>query len=243
MDVLQYYLSASITLLQSVDTGKVVDFLQSIPAYLVSLADAGLVAILASGATSFALITAAEIGDKSQLVCMALAAKHRPLPIFLGALAAFALLNSLAVGFGAAVAAWFPDYVIALAVAALFLVFGFQALRTEADEADENIQEKSGHNIFFTTFLLITVAEFGDKTQLAVVALSSTNNPAGVWLGATVALGFTSALGVIAGRKLVQRVPLELLHKLGGVLFLLLAVVAGVKAYGSYAGLSISYLF
>jgi Ca2+/H+ antiporter, TMEM165/GDT1 family len=236
MDSLQHYWLALITVVKSVEISKAADFLQTIAADAVGLGNAGLTAILASGATSFVLITAAEIGDKSQLVCMALAAKHRPLPIFLGALAAFALLNSLAVGFGAAVAAWFPDYIIALAVAALFLVFGFQALRTEADEADENIQEKSGHNIFFTTFLLITVAEFGDKTQLAVVALSSTNNPAGVWLGATVALGFTSALGVIAGRKLVQRVPLELLHKLGGILFLLLAVVAGIKAYGSYTG-------
>lgn len=239
MDTLQHYWLIVAVWVQSVEMSTIIGYLKGIVAYVISLGNAGLGAILASGATSFALIAAAEIGDKSQLVCMALAAKHRPLPIFLGALAAFALLNSLAVGFGAVVAAWFPDYVIALAVAVLFLMFGVQALRTEADEADEVIQEKSGHNIFFTTFLLITVAEFGDKTQLAVVALSSTNNPAGVWLGATVALGFTSALGVIVGRKLVQRVPLELLHKLGGILFLLLAIVAGVKAYSSYAGLSI----
>ena len=237
MEPLQHFLESLANLLHSVESSKVAYFFQHFGEYVSKVAASDLKTVLTSGATSFALITAAEIGDKSQLVCMALASKHRPFPIFLGALGSFALLNSLAVGFGAAVAHWFPEYVIALAVAFLFVVFGIQALRVEADEPEEEIKEKSGHSIFFTTFLLITMAEFGDKTQLAVVALSSTNNPYGVWLGATVALGFTSALGVVAGRKLVQRIPLELLHKLGGLLFLMLAIVAVVKAYSSYSGL------
>ena len=84
--------------------------------------------------------------------------------------------------------------------------------------------------------MLITVAEFGDKTQLAVVAMSSTSSPLGVWLGATTALGTTSAIGILAGRKLLQRIPLELLHKIGGILFLMMAGVALVKSYQSYFG-------
>jgi Ca2+/H+ antiporter, TMEM165/GDT1 family len=204
--------------------------------YLVNINLADAQAILTAGATSFALILAAEMGDKSQLVCMALAAKHRPMPVIMGAVAAFALLNALAVGFGKVIAQWFPDYVIAATVALLFIVFGIQALRTVIEDTGEEIKEKSGHSIFFTTFLLITVAEFGDKTQLAVVALSSTNSPIGVWLGATCALGTTSALGVLAGRKLLQRIPLELLHKIGGVIFFLLAGFALIKSYRSYFG-------
>jgi Ca2+/H+ antiporter, TMEM165/GDT1 family len=192
--------------------------------------------IMPATATSFTLILAAEMGDKSQLVCMALASKHRPIPVALGAFAAFALLNGLAVGFGKAIANWFPEYVIAAAVAMLFIVFGIQALRTEAEQPNEEFKEKSGHGIFFTTFVLITVAEFGDKTQLAVVALSSTSNPIGIWSGATLALGLTSALGVMAGRKLLQKIPLDLLHKMGGVLFLMLALVAIAKAYRDYFG-------
>lgn len=190
--------------------------------------------VLTAAATSFALILAAEMGDKSQLVCMALASKHRPVPVVLGAVAAFALLNALAVGFGKAISNWFPDYMIAVVVAFLFLVFGIQALRTTIEDADEDVKEKSGHSIFFTTFLMITIAEFGDKTQLAVVALSSTSSPTGVWLGSTVALSTTSALGVLAGRKLLQKIPLELLHKIGGVIFLMLAGLAIVKAYRNY---------
>lgn len=228
MDKLQAYVGT----LKATDTlYKILDHLTLLSASF-SLDD--FIATLTAAATSFALILVAEMGDKSQLVCMALATKHRPVPVVLGALTAFSLLNALAVGFGKAIANWFPDYVIAATVALLFIVFGIQALLTTVEEPHEELKEKSGHGIFFTTLLLITFAEFGDKTQLAVVALSSTTSPIGVWLGATLALGTTSALGVLAGRKLLQRIPLELLHKIGGVLFLMLSGVAVVKAYQSF---------
>lgn len=188
--------------------------------------------LLTTGATSFALITAAEIGDKSQLVCMTLASRHRPAPVLWGAVLAFALLNTLAVVFGTAIASWLPDYVVAATVALLFAAFGIHALLNHEGEEDEGeIVEKSGHGIFFTTFLLITVAEFGDKTQLAVVAFSSTAPPLSVWLGSTLALAFTSALGVLAGRTVLQKIPLALLHKTSGALFLILSALAGYKAY------------
>jgi Ca2+/H+ antiporter, TMEM165/GDT1 family len=234
MDTIQTYIESFIASLQT--TGKIGEAFDKLTLSLATFPLNDIQAILTAAATSFALILVAEMGDKSQLVCMALAAKHRPVPVILGALTAFALLNALAVSFGKAIANWLPGYVIAGAVALLFIVFGIQALRTKAEESHEEFKEKSGHGIFFTTFLLITVAEFGDKTQLAVVALSSTGNPTGVWLGATLALGVTSALGVMAGRKLLQKIPLELLHKIGGILFLMLSGAAIVKAYQSYFG-------
>ncbi|NOQ35802.1 MAG: UPF0016 domain-containing protein, partial [Methylococcaceae bacterium] len=172
-------------------------FIQSLPTLLNS---ADISQISATAATSYALIFAAEIGDKSQLVCMTLASRHRALPVLLGAVFAFALLNTLAVVFGVAIASWLPEYIVSAIVALLFAVFGIQSLRVEDEDEDEEVAEKSGHSIFFTTFLLIAVAEFGDKTQLAVVALSSTALPAAVWLGSTAALATTSALGVLAGR-------------------------------------------
>lgn len=190
------------------------------------------VELLATGGTSFALIAAAEIGDKSQLVCMTLASRHRPAPVLWGAIAAFALLNTLAVVFGAAIASWLPDYVVAATVALLFAAFGLHALLNhDADEDDEEVVEKSGHGIFLTTFLLIAFAEFGDKTQLAVVAFSSTAQALAVWLGSTLALSFTSGLGVLAGRTVLQRIPLSLLHKVSGIIFLILAMVAAYRTY------------
>ncbi|GFO70885.1 Ca2+/H+ antiporter, TMEM165/GDT1 family [Bathymodiolus japonicus methanotrophic gill symbiont] len=181
--------------------------------------------------TSYALIFVAEMGDKSQLVCMTLAAQNRAKPVIFGAITAFALLNTLAVLFGAAIANWVPGYIVAAVVTVLFAVFGVQSLFFSESEADTEVQGKSAHNLFITTFLLITVAEFGDKTQLAVAALSSTALPAATWIGATLALTSTSILGVIAGRTLLKKIPLRLLHRLSGVLFILLA---GFAAYHTY---------
>ena len=176
--------------------------------------------------SSFVLIALAEIGDKSQLVCMTLAARYRPWPVLLGAIAAFALLNSVAVVFGAAAAHWLPEPVVKITVAVLFLLFGLHALR-HSEGADEAMPETRGsHSLFFSTLLLITLAEFGDKTQLAVAGLGSTSDPVAVWLGATLALAATSALGVLAGRTILQRISIGLLHKLSGVLFIVLGLLA-----------------
>jgi len=179
--------------------------------------------------TSYALIFAAEIGDKSQLVCMTLAARHRATPVIFGAISAFSLLNILAVIFGVAIATWLPDYLVAGLVSALFAVFGLQSLFFTDEDDDDEIKPKSTHNLFFTTFLLITVAEFGDKTQLAVVALSSTAIPAAIWIGSTLALSSSAILGVLAGRTLLQKIPLSLLHKISGVIFIILAGFAAYK--------------
>ena len=206
-------------------------YLQDIVTYLSFL---NINNLSATASTSFLLIAAAEIGDKSQLVCMTLAARHRATPVLLGAIASFAFLNSLAVIFGAAIASWFPDYIVSITVAVLFAIFGIHSLCSHEEEEDEEVIEKSGHSLFFTTFFLITIAEFGDKTQLAVVALSSTAEPVAVWIGATCALILTSALGVIAGRTLLKKIPLAFLHKISGFIFLVLAVLAAYSSYLSY---------
>lgn len=189
---------------------------------------------LSSAGATFLLIALAEIGDKSQLVCMTLAARHRGLPVVLGAVAAFAILNLLAVLFGAAVAAWLPEWVVTLAVAVLFGWFGISALRFEEEDDDEEIAEKPGHGIFATTFLMIFLAEFGDKTQIAVAGLGSTADATATWVGATLALTTTSILGVFAGRRLLNRLPLQWIHRVSGVFFLLLAVLAILRLLGVF---------
>lgn len=235
MDHLQSYLQH---FLASLSTVNIFEHLQdSLHEFLSLLSADGFIEVSATAATSFALIAAAEIGDKSQLVCMTLASRHRALPILLGAIAAFALLNTLAVIFGIAIASWLPEYIVTAIVALLFAAFGIHSLRVEEDDEDEEVKEKSGHSIFFTTFLLITVAEFGDKTQLAVVGLSSTAAPIAVWFGSTVALASTSALGILAGRTILQKVPLVLLHKISGTIFLVLSILAGYRAYTGYMGI------
>ena len=160
---------------------------------------------------------------------MTLAARHRPAPVIIGAISAFAILNLLAVLFGAAVAAWLPEWLVILTVAILFALFGISSLRYCEEEEDETIEEKPGHSIFVTTFLLILLAEFGDKTQIAVAGMGSAVNASAVWTGATLALAATSMLGVIAGRKLMLRLPLLWIHRISGAFFLLLAALAFIR--------------
>lgn len=198
-----------------------------------NLLTADAAAWLSSAGATYLLIALAEFGDKSQLVCMTLAARHRGLPVVLGAIAAFAVLNLLAVLFGAAVAAWLPEWLVTAAVAALFAWFGIAALRFEEDD-DEDIEEKPGHGVFATTFLMIFLAEFGDKTQIAIAGLGSTADAAATWVGGTLALATTSLLGVYAGRRLLNRLPLHWIHRVSGVFFLLLALLAALRLAGVF---------
>jgi putative Ca2+/H+ antiporter (TMEM165/GDT1 family) len=190
---------------------------------------------LVTASTTLGLVALAELGDKTQLVCMTLAARHPAPPVLLGAVLAFAVLNLLAVVFGAAVAIWLPEWLVAALVAVLFAAFGVHALRAAGAEAVK-VEERDGRSVLLSTFVLIFLAELGDKTQLAVAGLAGTQDPLAVWVGGTLALALTSALGVLAGQTLLRRLPLHLLHLVSGALFLLLAAVAGWRAVTALAG-------
>lgn len=184
-----------------------------------------------TGATaSFTLVAAAEFGDKSQLVCMTLAARHRHWPVLLGAVVAFGVLNAIAVGFGAVAGQWLPERAVALAVALLFAGFGLRLLLSRPEAEDAEVTEQSGHGLFATTFLMIFLAEFGDKTQIAVAGLGAAEPPAAVWLGATAALTATSALGIWAGRTVLRKISPRTMNRIGGWLFLAFASMAALRA-------------
>lgn len=176
---------------------------------------------------SFALIGLAELGDKSQIVCMVLASRHSPWPVLLGATTAFVTLNALAVVFGAGIAAWVPEQAIAITVALLFGAFGINALTARDEDEPAEVEERPSRSVFLTTLSLVFVAELGDKTQLAVAGLASSLAPLAVWVGATAALVIVSAMGVWLGRTVLQRLPVRWLHKASGVVFLTFAAMAG----------------
>jgi Ca2+/H+ antiporter, TMEM165/GDT1 family len=177
--------------------------------------------------TTMVVIFLAELGDKSQLVCMTLAARHRPKPVFFGSLVAFVFLNLLAVVFGSALSTWIPHNIMIFIVAGLFALFGLQILMAaQEEEDDEEVAIKSGRGIFLSAFLLIFVAEFGDKTQIAVAGMASAAPPLTIWLGATLALALSTAIGVMVGQRFLKRIPMKLLHKITGIFFLALAVLA-----------------
>jgi putative Ca2+/H+ antiporter (TMEM165/GDT1 family) len=180
--------------------------------------------------STFSLIMVAEIGDKSQLVIIALAARHRHWPVLFGSVVAFIVLNLLAVIFGATIAQLIPEWFVAALVAILFGFFGLHVLLTHDGEESEEISTKPGHGIFLTTLLLLFMAEFGDKTQIAVAGLASTYQPVPVWIGATTALIAVSALGVWAGRTIFQRISKKWVSRFGGLLFLVFSLIAAWKS-------------
>lgn len=186
--------------------------------------------LLAPFSKAFFLVFIAEFGDKSQLVSMTLAARYRALPVLIGAIAAFAVLNLLGVTVGATLAEWLPQWIVLLLVALLFTLFGVQALRDDGSD-DEDGVSKVGKHLLVSVFILIFLAELGDKTQLAVAGMAGVELPVAVWLGGTLALMLTTLIGVVAGRTFLQRVPLYWVHKVSGILFLLFALLAWVELW------------
>jgi putative Ca2+/H+ antiporter (TMEM165/GDT1 family) len=180
-------------------------------------------------AVAFGTVFVAELGDKSQLVCLTLAARHRALPVWIGASVAFALLNALAVTVGVGLDALVPRVPLLWAVAALFGVFGLLSLR--AREEDVDVEEKGVHGTLLTTFSLIFLAELGDKTQLAVAALAASNGPLGTWTGATCALTLSSLVAVLVGRHVGKRIPPRWLGRVSAIAFLATGAYLGWLAY------------
>ncbi len=194
--------------------------------------------LFGSGIVAFLMIFLAEMGDKSQLVCLTLACRYRPMPVFAGAFTAFALLSLLAVVFGAALSTWLPQWLLAVVVTLLFIGFGIRALMTgvedDADSGDGAIRGTGG--IFLSTVVILFLAEFGDKTQLATAGLSATASPVAVWIGATLGITAAAGMAIFAGHALLRSIPLTIIHRASGVMFIALGAFTGVVAALHLAG-------
>ncbi|MEY2700975.1 MAG: hypothetical protein RIQ52_1730 [Pseudomonadota bacterium] len=186
--------------------------------------------------STFALIAGAEIGDKSQLVCMTLTARHRGhgWAVFAGSTLAFWLLNAIAVVAGSWVLAWIPHDVLAIGVILLFTLFGVRSLLDASEEEHADAIRPRSHSVFFSSFALLFLAELGDKTQLSVAALSTELKPWIAWTGASLALTLTTAMAVILGFRLLKHIPLTWIHRAGGVLFLGFAAFLLVRLLGEH---------
>jgi len=179
------------------------------------------------------LVFLAELGDKSQIVLLGLAARYRSGPVLTGALVAFAALNTLAVTVGAAAHGWVPRAWVLGAVAVLFGVFGVTTLvRRDGAEEDDTPSALAG-GVFWGTLSLVFVAELGDKTQLVVGSLAADGAPLAVWVGGTLALGLTSGLAVWAGAAVVARLPKAAVRWASGGLFLAFGAMAAARAIGA----------
>jgi len=177
--------------------------------------------------SSFALLFLAEMGDKTQLMAMTLAHRYRPVPVAIGVCSAFLVLNLLAVALGELLFRYVPKPAVLVAAGALFLFFAWKSWRdADGDEAEEG-ERRGGHGVVLSSFALIFVAELGDKTQLALIALAaSTGDTWSVFTGGTLALWCVSLIGVAVGSTLLSRIPRAWMHRAAAVMFAIFGVLA-----------------
>jgi Ca2+/H+ antiporter, TMEM165/GDT1 family len=178
--------------------------------------------------SAFGLTFIAEIGDKTQIAILTLSARYGFWPVFLGAALAFVILNGLAVTVGAVVARFVPEPVIRYVSAGIFILFGVLSFRPEKPEEE---REKPSGNPFITSLVAVALLEFGDKTQLSLMAMTSKfGYPILVFIGGTLALWATSLLGALVGKGLGKVVPFKYVRWVSGVVFIVFGILiaAGV---------------
>lgn len=176
---------------------------------------------------AFGLTFIAEMGDKTQIAILNLSARYGILPVFLGAAVAFAVLNALAVTAGYLIYDFVPHDIVRYIAAAVFILFGLLSFRPE----DEEKKEKSTRSPFLTALLVVGLLEFGDKTQLALVALTAKySSPIAVFAGGTAALLLTSLIGALVGEGLGRVIPFKWVRIGSGVIFIVFGILiaAGV---------------
>lgn len=182
--------------------------------------------------TSTAVVTLAEIGDKTQLLAIVLATRFkRPVPIILGILVATLANHFLAAFVGAQAAAflegeWFR-YVIALS----FIAMGIWTLIP--DKLDDVEDKPARFGAFLTTVIAFFLVEMGDKTQLATVALSARfNDLIMVTLGTTLGMMLANVPAVFLGNELIRRVPMNVVRLIAALLFLAIGLWLAAQTAG-----------
>lgn len=190
------------------------------------------------------LITISELGDKTFFIAMILAMRYPRRWVLAGVVMALATMTILSVAIGQ-ILSFLPQNYIHYAEIILFLIFGtkllFEAWKMgdqanldvleEAEEAIESGERQLKHapkgwGIFLESFVLTFVAEWGDRTQIATIALAASQNVIGVTTGAILGHTICALIAVLGGKLIAGRISERTVTALGGGLFYLFAAVA-----------------
>lgn len=168
----------------------------------------------------------AEMGDKTQLMLVALTSKYKLRDIIMGTAVAILILNGLAVLAGGLVGSLIPDWLIKFIAAAAFMYFAITSLIK--DDEEENATEK-GHFKFapITVFCTFFVAELGDKTQLTAMTFGANeglSNALIVWLACSIGLFLADIIGMLIGYLLKSKTPDGFLNTLAFFIFAIFGI-------------------
>ncbi len=168
---------------------------------------------------SAAVVAIAEIGDKTQLLAIVLAARFRkPLPIILGILAATLLNHAAAATLGYFVAEWLTGQVFQLVVGAAFIAMAAWALIP--DKEDDGALSRSRGGVFLTTLVAFFLVEIGDKTQIATTLLAARfHQIVLVTIGTTIGMMAANVPAVFLGEAVTKVMPLKYVRLIAALIF------------------------
>jgi len=172
------------------------------------------------------VVALAEMGDKTQLLALVLAARFRkPWPIVAGIFAATIVNHALAGAVGAFVTHWVGPDVLRWILGASFIAMAvWMMIPDKLDE--EEAGTRSHFGVFGTTVLAFFLAEMGDKTQIATVMLAArfVHDYFGVVAGTTLGMMLANTPVVFLGERIMRRVPIKLVHGISAAIFLALGI-------------------
>jgi putative Ca2+/H+ antiporter (TMEM165/GDT1 family) len=175
---------------------------------------------------SFGIIFVAELGDKSQLMALAFAARYRPLPILAGITVATAIVHLCSVVLGAALGTTLPTRGITIVAGIAFLAFAAWTVRGDSLDDDETARAgRRTRSPFVAAAGAFFLAELGDKTMLATITLATREGLVGTWAGSTLGMVAADALAIGIGAQLGKRLPERAIRIGAAVLFVVFGVV------------------
>ncbi|OAN43976.1 hypothetical protein A6A04_08825 [Paramagnetospirillum marisnigri] len=181
---------------------------------------------------SLTVVAAAEIGDKTQLLALLLAAKYRkPVPVVAGIFVATILNHGIAAGIGVAVAQWLgPDW-LRWIIGLSFIAMAAWTLVPDKMDEEPKMWERAG--AFVATTVSFFLVEIGDKTQVATVALGARyGDLLAVTTGTTLGMLIADIPAVFVGNALAEKIPLGLVRVIAAAIFAILGVLA-LMGYGN----------
>ena len=182
---------------------------------------------------STSVVALAEMGDKTQLLSLILAARYRkPLPIVFGILVATLLNHAIAGALGAWLSSLMRPEVLNWVMAAAFIAMGLWILVPDKLDEDDVAVPKQQMGVFFATVVAFFLAEMGDKTQFATIALAAQYSDVfSVVLGTTLGMMMANAPAVYLGNRFAQRLPTKIIHMIAAIIFIAIGVLTAVKAW------------
>ena len=173
---------------------------------------------------STGIVALAEIGDKTQLLAFILAAKFRkPLPIILGILVATLVNHGFAGALGTWITALMKPEALRWALGVSFI--GMAAWTLIPDKFDESEAQLKRFGVFGTTLVAFFLAEMGDKTQVATVALAAQFHAiVPVVAGTTLGMMIANVPAFLLGDRIAERMPVRLVHLIAAAIFALLGL-------------------